>query len=231
MLAIFPTHRFNPTPIKAGIVENVISGGVALSGDEDVIATDGGGRWRITYSNINLRGPALLRLWDAWVSHMAGGAQPILVPLVSLTTAPRPVAGNGLARPSGIYANDPQFPTEVRFASPYIVATTVGVTALRATTITIAVAQGARIGGGERFSIGGRSHKIERVLSRPTEMSAVCVINPPTRSAIAAGASVNFEWPVVQAKAVPGQDLDPDVSYGRNATVSISFVEDFSDAA
>jgi len=231
MLAIFPAHRFNPPQIKAGVVENVISGGVALSGDEDVISTDGGGRWRVTYSGIAIRTVALQRLWDQWVSHMAGGAQPILLPLVSLTTAPRPFAGNGLARPSAIYANDSQFPTEVRFASPYIVATTVGAVAPRATTITIAVAQGARIQGGERCSIGSRALKIERVLSRPTQMSAVCKVSPPTREAIASGTSVNFEWPVVQAKAVPGQDLDPDIAYGRNGTVSITFVEDFSDVA
>lgn len=227
---IFPVHLFNPASIKAGVVENVISGGQALSGDEDVIATDGGGRWQITYSGINLRTAEQERKWDAWASHLAGGARAIYVPLVSLRTAPRPVAGVGLARPSAIYADDPYFPTEVRFASPYIVAQTVGAAALRATTLTILVTQGARIQGGEKFSINGRAHKIERVTAR-NGMQATCIISPPTRAAIGAGTAVEFGWPYVQCKAAIGQDLIPDMSFGRNGAVSVTFVEDFSDGA
>lgn len=227
---IFPVHLFNPASIKAGVVENVISGGQALSGDEDVIATDGGGRWQITYSGITLRTVEQERKWDAWASYLGGGTRAVLVPLLSLRTAPRPIAGNGLARPSAIYADDPYFPTEVRFASPYIAAETVGNAALRSTTLTINVTQGARIQGGERCSVGGRAHKIERVQSRPSEMHAVCRVSPPTRAAISGGSDVEFGWPVVQCKTAIGQDLIPDMAFGRNGVVSITFVEDFSDA-
>lgn len=227
---IFPAHIFNPANIKAGIVENVISGGVALSGDEDVISTDGGGRWQITYSGIAIRTPALERVWDAWVSHLAGGASVIAVPLVSLRTAPRPVAGNGPARVSRLVANDKLFPTAVSYASPNIQAVTVGAVGIRSTTLAIAITQGAQIKGGERFALGNRGHRIERVLSRPDDLTAIVAISPPTRSAVSAGAVVNFDWPAVQCRAMTGQDLAPDMAYGRNGTISISFVEDFSDA-
>lgn len=227
---VFPVHLFNPASIKAGVVEKAISGGQALSGDEDVIATDGGGRWEITYSGISLRTVEQERKWDAWVSHLAGGVRAIYVPLVSLRTAPRPVVGSGLARPSAIYADDPYFPSDVRFASPYIVAQTAGAAALRATTLTILVTQGARIQGGEKFSVNGRAHKIERVTAQAGQQ-ATCIISPPLRSAVASGAAVEFGWPYVQCKAAIGQDLIPDMAFGRTGTVSISFVEDFSDVA
>jgi len=222
---VFPAHLFNPTGIKADVVPNMISGGTALSGDETVIQTDGGGRWEISYSGIVLRTPQMIRKWDAWTSFMPGRA--FLVPLLSLHTAPRPAAGNEFARPSSIDADDEYFPTSVKYAAPYIVAATVGAAGIRSSVLTINVAQGARIQGGERFSVGGRGYKIERVNSRSGQTST-CIISPPLRSAVAGGSPANFEWPVVQAKLALGQDLSPNLSFGRQAEMAISFVEDFS---
>lgn len=226
-LPIFPAHIFRHGSVKADPRPSLISGGVSLSGIEDVIETDRGGPWQITMSGINLRTPQTLRLWDMWTSFMPGRV--FLVPLLSVGTSPRPSAGGGLARPSALQANDPNFPTQVRYAAPYIVAQTDGNAALGATEVTINVIQGARIQGGERMSIGERAFKIERVLSGSAQQATVRV-HPPARAAIGAGAAVNFEWPVVRCRLVVGQDLAPDVSFGRRAEVSISFVEDFSDA-
>lgn len=226
-LPIFPVHLFRPSAVKADVRASLISGGVSLSGEEDVIQTDGGGRWEITYSGINLRTPEMLRLWDMWTSFMPG--QVFLVPLVSVSTSPRPSAAGGLARPSAILANDKHFPTEVKYAAPYIVAQAAAAAALRSTSLAINVSQGARIQGGERFSIGERAFKIERVVSQSGQQATVKV-SPPARSAVSAGAAVNFEWPVVCCRLAMGQDLAPDIAWGRRAEVSISFVEDFSDA-
>ena len=226
---IVPAHVFNPEPVQADVVSRVISGGTALNGDEDVIATDGGGRWEISWGEIDLDTVYQRRLWGAWSSHLSGGAQPVLVPLLSLDTAPRPIAGNGLATPSDIYANDDWFPTEVRFASPLIQAVVVSVADLRATTLTILVTQGAPVQPGVRFSIGNRAYKVVRVTARDRHI-ATCIISPPLRNAVEAGAAVNFNWPVVQARSVIGQSLAQSVSFGSFATVSVNFVEDFSDA-
>lgn len=225
MLPIFPTHRFNPQNIKADVVPTMIDGGTAINGDHTTIQTDGGGRWEITYSGIMLRGPATIRLWDAWTAYMPGRV--FLVPLVSLLTAPRPASGSHPARPSQIAADDPFFPTSVGYASPYIEAVTVGAAALRATQLTINVTRGARIEGGEKCSIGGRGFKIVRVIAR-TGQQATVVVSPPARAAIPAGSAVTFDWPVVRCKLVMGQDLAPMLAFGRRAEMSISFVEDFS---
>jgi len=226
---VFPAHLFNPQTVRAGIMPNVISGGTAISGDETVIQTDGGGRWRIEYNGIDIDDPELERLWDQWVSYLSGGSRTVLVPLLSLATAPRPYVGGPDADPSNMIWDDDAFPTFVRFASPHIIANTVGAAALRATTTTINVAQGARIRGGEKFSSGNRAYLIERVTAR-TGQQATCIISPPLREPFAAGAAVNFEWPLVQCRAEIGQSLIPEMEMGMYSTVSISFVEDFSNA-
>lgn len=225
-MVIFPVHRLRPEIIKADVVPLVMSGGTALNGEEDVIQTDGGGRWEISFAGITLSGVARQRLWDAWTSYLRGGARVVLVPVYSLRTAPRPVAGNGLMRPSDLVDDDEVFPTSVRFAAPYIVATTTEAADLRATEITIRVTQGARLRPGLRFSVGDRAYKIEQVSA--TDYTAVCTIMPPLREAISSGATVNFDWPLVPCRAVVGQDLVPEMRWGRQGAAAISFVEDFS---
>jgi hypothetical protein len=222
---IFPAHRFNPDPVKADVVPRVVSGGTAIGGEEDVIQTDGGGRWEISYGEMDVDGADLQRLWDAWTGHLSGGVQPVLVPLLSLDTAPRPVAGNGLACPSDLYADDDYFPTEVRFASPYIIAAVAAPAALRATTLQLVVSQGAAVQPGMKFSVGSRGFKIEQVLSR-NGLAATVKVSPPAREPIAAGASADFDWPVVVCRAAIGQDLAAAMSLGMYGSTSITFVED-----
>lgn len=231
-LPIFPLHLFNPESIKADVIPRVISGGEDINGEEDVIETDGGGRWESTFSGITLRTPEQERRWGAWTSHLAGGARPVRVPVYSLRTAPRPVGGNGLLRPSRLVANDDIFPTSVAFAAPYITAVVVGSVGLRATTLTVDVLQGSRVEAGMRLGhdASGRCYKIERVISRNGQQATV-IVTPPTRTTISAGSPLNLDWPTVQCRAVIGQDLAPDMRFGRIGTVSISFVEDFTDAA
>ena len=225
-LPIFPVHLFNPGTVRVGVKQNVIDGGTAINGEQTVIATDGGGRWEIMFSDISISNPRIERYYRQWTSFLAGGAGICLVPLLSLKTAPRPALGRSPMRVSELYTNDTVFPTETRFASPYIVAETVGSVALRATSIVIDVTRGSRIVGGETFGIGERAHIIERVTAISGQQ-ATCTISPPTREAIADAATVNFEWPYVKCRAVIGQDSAPELSFGYGR-VSFSFVEDFS---
>lgn len=226
---VFPAHLFNPANVRAGIVSNVISGGQSLTGDETVIQTDGGGRWRIDFTGIDIDDREEERLWNMWVSHLAGGSRAVLVPLLSLATSPRPYVGGEDTDPSDLIWDDDAFPTYVRFASPHVVAQVVTHDAQIPALIQIEVLQGARIRGGEKFSIGNRAYTVERVVARDGQ-KATCAILPPRRIATPFGTPVNFDWPVVQCRAEIGQSLAPDMEWGRFSEVSISFVEDFSDA-
>lgn len=225
MLPIFPAHLFNPGSVAADVVLDAITGGTSLVGVQDVIQADGGGRWQIGYESIILDEKPLERLWKAWTAEIAGGSQPFLVPLLSVDTGPRPIGGAGPATPSNIYANDDTFPTEVRFASPYIIAQITSDVPMRGTSMEITVQQGTAVQPGMMFSVGPWAYKIRRVRSR-SGLSAVVDTIVPARVPITAGTSANFDWPCVVCRAVPGQDLVASVEAGQIATTSIQFVED-----
>lgn len=221
---VFPTHLFNPQTVKPDVVGRVVSGGVALSGVEDAVSTDGGGRVRVDYSGIILRDPAKLRLWNAWNAHLKGGVVPCLVPIVSIATAPRPWGSGAPRAVFNFGGDDPMFPTSVGYRVRRISAATVGDAALRATSLVIEIIDGSPILGGEWFSIGERAHRIERVTTR-AGMIVTVDIEPPTREAIDDGTAVEFEWPVVKARLVIGTDLGQSIQLNRRSEQSISFVE------
>lgn len=220
MLPIFPAHVFNPNSVRSYIERKTLSGGTSLSGVEDTVLTDGGGRWVIELSDIALDTPRQIRSWDSWNGYLNAGTADVLVPFVSIETAPRPALGRGYMPPSDIYANDPLYPTIVRFQAPYIIAKLAESAPLRATTLRITMQHGAPIEGGERFSLGERGYRIRRKLS-----DGLFQIEPPLREAVTAGTEVNFDWPVVRCRAVPAEDWSPAIEIGTYADASIRFVE------
>lgn len=219
-LPIFPVHSLHPTEVNARPVAQVISGGTALNGVEDVITTDGGGRWRIDYTGINLRTPEQQRIWSAWTGYLTGGAVECLVPLLSLPMAPRPMAWDGPRRVTKLVANDPIFPTSVRYSIPVIAATVTASAVLRATSLQIDLTSPGEIVGGEMFSIGEFAYKIVRKTAPGTFQ-----ITPPLREAVSIGADVEFNWPVIRCRSLPGQDFDAPISLGHFSSPSITFVE------
>lgn len=227
---VWPAHLFNPQQTAAGVEASAISGGTSLVGDETIIQTDGGGRWKISFQGIDLRTPAKQRLWTAWRAHLAGGATPVLVPVLSLRTAHIPKLNRQRHISSDLQANDPVFPTAVSFVNPMVKAKIAANAALRATTVQIEVLQGGDLTGGETFGAGDRSYEIERVTGQVGRVFT-CKIGCPLRAALAINTPVDFNWPLVQCRAVLGQDLNPSIAFGRTGTASISFVEDFSEVS
>lgn len=219
-LYIFPAHRFHPEEVTARVVESVISGGTALNGEEDVIATDGGGRWEIVYAGIQLDTPELNRLWEAWEGHLKRGTTDCLVPLVSIETAPIASFGRSLMEVSDIVADDPIWPTSVAYSAPVVTATVGASAALRATVLNIVMTTGAPLVGGEKFSIGQRAYRVIRPLGGNQFQ-----IEPPLREAVAVGAAVNFDWPVVKARSAPGESWSTSLRFSRFGEASIRFLE------
>lgn len=218
-LFIFPTHHFNPQEVNARPVQQVISGGVSLSGEEDVITTDGGGRWRIDYSGISLRTPFQQRVWSAWAGHLAGGAVECRVPLLSLNTAPRPKAWDRAIPAGKLVWDDPFYASNVGYSQPRIVARIGASAGLRATMLSIVLDSSGRIESGEKFSVNGRAYRIIRRIENLYQ------IDPPLREPVAANQPIEFNWPVVRARLMAGQDMEGMVRLGRFSDVSVSFVE------
>lgn len=217
---VFPAHIFNPREVSARIVESVISGGKALSGDEDVIATDGGGRWEVSYSGITLRSPTQIRAWEAWEGELARGITDVLVPMLSLGSANRSSHGRGLMAVSKLLYDDPVFPSVVSYSAPHIVAHLGAGASVRATSLNIVVDKGAPLTGGEKFSLAGRGYRVVRETS-----PGIFKVEPPLRDAASSGAACNFDWPTVKCRSAPGESWSPTIEYGRRAEVSIRFLE------
>lgn len=217
---VFPVHIFNPKEITARIVESVISGGVALSGEEDVIATDGGGRWEIAYEGITLRSPFQIRAWEAWEGHLGRGKTDCYVPLISLGHANRPSHGLIALGVSKLVTDDTIFPTSVVYSNSQIVATVSASAAIRATQLAISISKGAPLAGGEKFSIAGRGYRVIRALG-----GGFFQIEPPLREAVSSGAACIFDWPLIKCRSAPGESWSPKIEYGRRGDVSIRFLE------
>jgi hypothetical protein len=228
----FPTHLFNPESIKLKLAGATVTGGEALSGETDVIRTDGGGYWLCEMRGIHLHTDDLLRAWQAWEDHLEDGVTKILLPVPELRTAPRPVAGGILSRPSQLaVTGDDYFPEAVAFAAPWIEAVTVGSAALRATSLVINVTGGARLKGGERFAIahateGRRVYRVGRITAQSGQQATV-TIRPPLREAVADATAVDFDWPSMVAVKVPDFDISPTIERGRYGRVDITFRESF----
>ncbi len=213
---IFPVRLFNPSEVRSTVRQRVLSGGEALDGSATVIATDGGGLWEVSYLGIQLRTEQQSRVWDAWASYLAGGVTECLVPLLSLATAPRGYMG----AVSGVYQDDEEWPTEMRYSGPLIEAHVGADAALRATVLNVVMTKGPKPKGGEKLSIDGRAYKLIRPLG-----SGDYQIEPPLRAAVSTNDPIIFDWPMVKCKMRVGDDPIAPLERGRFGKVEINFVE------
>lgn len=227
----FPTHLFNPVRIAARPMGSTVEGGESLSGLRDVIRSDGGGYWSVNMMGIQLIDADTIRAWRAWESELQAGVTRVIVPISDVRQAPRPVVGGKLGSPSQLEAgsDDPYFPEAVGFATPWIVATITDPAALRAVQLTINVERGARLKGGEHFSIdhataGQRLYRVRRVTARDGQEATV-LIEPPLREAVADNTAANFDWPGVVCVLVPGSNISPELEGARYASIDIAFRE------
>jgi hypothetical protein len=200
----------------------VLSGGVAIDGNETVIAADGGGIWDITYSGIQLRTAQQARVWDAWIGYLAGGAVKCRVPLVTLATAPRGYTGRTVGRVPNLFIDNEEWPEQMRYSSRLIVANVAADAALRATTLSIVVTTGAQPKGGEKLSIGNHAYKLIRPLGGGSFQ-----IEPPLREAVTTGQEAVFDWPMVECRMRVGDDPITALIGGKvsDGTIEINFVE------
>lgn len=220
---IFPTLYFGPKLIKCRIIQNTISGGTPIDADEDVILTDGGGRWEITMSGIDLVGADRVRAWESWSTHLDSGAVEVAVPMATNSRSNMPVhSRSSITNPYELFAETQTL------ASPSVVAFLATDCDLRATVITVVIEKGASIKGGETFSLnnaeGPNAHRISRVIETSGNTFTVS-IRPPLRAAATAGTPLNFDWPLCRARLDAGLDISPEVFLGKFAPASITFRE------
>lgn len=223
-MPVVPAHLWNPASVRLSLTSRTVASPASISGVTQVLRTDGGGLWQVGYDGIVLRTTDQRRSWDAWDSYLAGGVERVKVPLLSNRDAPRGIQAGRAARYGGLVVNgDPWFPDDVQYAMPLVIATA-GAAPLRATTLSISVERGSTPVGvfSIRYGDGSdRAHRIVRNLG-----NGQFSIDPPLRGAIEDDTPLNFDWPMADAIAVPGNDFSAEYSNGRGE-VSIAFQEAF----
>lgn len=218
---IFPAHRLTPGTVKRYLERQVLSGGTSLSGEQDVIESDGGGRWVVEYGDISLVSADDARLWEAWSEYLSGGTTRCLVPLLSFATGPRPAVSSLFPkRPSELYYDNAEWPTVLAYAARDHKASISATGLLRDTEVSLSIERGAEPRGGELFSYAGRLHRVIR-----KNDAGKYVVRPPLRENTNIGTPVSFDFPLLQATADPSQNFAVALSRGRHGTASIRFVE------
>jgi hypothetical protein len=223
-LPVFPTAFFGIYAKDVDIEQSTVSGGVALSGDEDLIVTDGGGRWYADLPDIALHRREKIMAWRAFKSLLGGGPGPFVFPICDARH--QPTKGRTLVP----HSDGTSFSDDTLYSQGDCEAALSADAALRATTITIEMALGKPLVGGERFSIDHptkrhRAYQIGRILEQ-TDSSATFQFHPPLREAASAGTAIDFNCPRFVAH-IDGRMTAP-LANPRFAGAAARFVEDFS---
>ena len=187
-LKVFPTALLNFEVFEADIERREITGGEALSGETDITATDGGGRWFCEVGNPYLDEPEIALAWTALADNLTAGT-PIIVPLTDATAQ---MMGSVTLPQGGL-----PWWEEADYGTPDSGVALANDIALRATTLTLTVTflpQPVRVG--MRFSIDHAvlRHRAYRVTELVSDDGAEVVIKflPPAREATTADTLVDF---------------------------------------
>lgn len=190
MPKLFSPSIFAPDGIEADLERRVISGGTALNGEEDVIATDGGGRWFFELTEPYLDDVPVAKAWRASAAYLDGGARPIIVSLCDCRYQPT----SGFSQVP--HSDGAPFSDDSEYTQGSASVTLAASAALRATSIQVEIESLPEdLIGGEKFSI-----RHATMLDRWYEIAEVrddgwLTIRPPLREATPAGAELNFDDP------------------------------------
>ncbi|MEC9067801.1 MAG: hypothetical protein VX569_11040 [Pseudomonadota bacterium] len=222
-MLVFPTCFFGIYAKDVDIELAKMSGGVALNGEEDEIATDGGGRWFAEMGDVALTSRDKIMAWRAFKAATGGCVDPFIFPICDARH--QPTAGKSRVP----HADGASFDDDTLYSQGDGAAQLTADAALRATTISISLALAKPLVGGERFTLvhpnmRERAYVVGRI-SEQTASSATFQFHPPLREAAAAGTVVDFNDPRFVA-TVQGPMRAP-LANPKFARGAVRFVEDF----
>ena len=220
-MRVFPTYAFAFSDIEADIERRVITGGTALSGQEDIVGADGGGRVFAQYGDPYLDEPEMALAWKACASVLKGGVTPVIVPLGDLR--------HQFNREMRIPKSLPWW-TEAEYATGDSGVSLSADAALRATTLDLAIDFiPAPLRAGMWLSIDHatlrhRAYMIDEVVSQ-SGTAAQIKISHPLREATLTGAAVEFHDPRCVMR-LDGEMRSP-TNMGFATGSAVRFVEHF----
>lgn len=216
----FPTALFGFKSQDVDIERQTISGGTALSGETDVIETDGGGRVYAEFGDGDLIDRDRVLAWRALVTQLAGGTVAMEVPFCDIRHQPHggehiATYGDGAVHSDG---------TPFAGGGPFGEATAAA--ALRATSLEFNGAFSRPLIGGEWFSIdhgdkGVRAYRVAAV------EGSILRFMPPLRKAIPVGQALDFSNPRCLMRVDPDAPKPSSrINNKRHTVAAVRFIED-----
>lgn len=225
-MKVFPTCLFAPNDFQADFDRRTISGGESLSGDEDLIATDGGGRVFVEIGDPYLDDVNAAKAWRALDAYCDGGARAIIVPFCDGRHQP------WAASVTVPHSDDTTFSDETEYSQTGASGEVAANAALRATVLSLNnLGLPTDLLGGEWLSIDHptmrwRAYRIAEILDYDADAgTARLSIRPPLREAVTIGEDVDFAKPRCTMRVEGGLPSPTSMGY---ASGSARFVEDFS---
>lgn len=224
-LLVFPTCALGIYAKDVRIETARISGGVSLSGIEDVIATDGGGRWVAEADSIALHTREKVMMLRAFEAATGGGIYPFVFPICDARHQPT------RGKQKVPHSDGTSFQDDSLYSSTDCEVYVAADAPLRATQIQLEIVSlGKPLIGGERFTIDHptwrhRAYQIGRIISQD-ESAAVVQFHTPLREAVPAGTPVDFNNPRFVAR-IDGRMSAP-LTNPKFATGSLRLVEDMT---
>lgn len=201
----FDTCLFIPKTVRWRLESVVISGGVPTAGAPRLALTDGGGFWTCEMTDVWIRNRAGLKAARAFEARMDGGSVPLLVP----------------DRDAHLGPGTRSWTVDIAMAAP---------ASLRATEVTVQIAIGLPLEGGEQFSIDHptKGRRLYRVASAEPLVAGEqqITIRPPLREAVS-DEVLDFNKPSCTMRLANAAEFFGAIDSGRFSSLSPVFVESF----
>jgi len=208
-----------------------VSGGISLSGKEQVASRDFG-IWRAALTQIPIRTTEQVLAINALLARLDGRNGTVLVPMFDSIRAPWAVDSYGRVlnpaearRQAGYRDVDGSvYGAPAGFVDTLIQARLLGAAASRAAVVSINILKGSMPQPGMHFSIGNCAYRIRDVLSVVGSV-VTCNIRPGLRLAAPPGAAVNFTSPAIEMRLTTDDQGHAPLDLWRLASISLEFVE------
>lgn len=223
MALTFPTALFGFLDQEVDIERQTLKGGTALSGDQDVVSTDGGGRVFAEFSAGALVDRDKVLAWRALLARLEEGVTQVVVPFCDVRHTPY---GGEHRVP---HSDGTPFSDGALYRGGGPVAASISDVPLRGTAIAFTFAAARPLIGGEWFAIehpnkGWRAYKVKEIVSDYNGEVGVR-FSPPLREAVTVGQPLDFRDPRCLMTQDPSQRASSALQSRRYTDAAIRFIE------
>lgn len=222
---IWPCDVLKPRNRAVNPVYRSVSGGIAVNGFSQVVASDAG-IWKATFDGIWIRTANQVKAWRAVRSHAEGRLNPILICVCEGSR--KPIASgvpSGEAGGQVPHSDDALFSDNTGYVTGWSDAVASANAIQRAVNLSVAKGSYTTLEVGQLFSIDERLYEIKKINSQSSTTASI-KIWPPLRNDVGSGERLEFDHPVLRVRLAEDSSMDLDLELNRFASPTVNFVED-----